>query len=104
MRRPLMLRSALLILGIAVAGLAASDVFAQRASRVPLKLHEIEVSFVGDDSFISGRFTWDPLPRNHIWKETLTFSGGFMNFYKLNPGYSYSDERTNDSPKSILKS
>lgn len=104
MRRPLMLRSALLILGIAVAGLAASDVFAQRASRVPLKLHESEVSFVGDDSFISGRFTWDPLPRNHIWKETLTFSGGFMNFYKLNPGYSYSDERTNDSPKSILKS
>ena len=73
MRRPLMLRSALLILGIAVAGLAASDVFAQRASRVPLKLHESEVSFVGDDSFISGRFTWDPLPRNIFGKRLSPF-------------------------------
>ncbi|MFP6750329.1 MAG: hypothetical protein VB855_01520 [Pirellulaceae bacterium] len=61
-----MLRCALLILGFAVAGLIAFDALAQRASRVPLKLHESEVSFVGDDSFISGLFTWDPLPRNHI--------------------------------------
>ena len=74
---------------IGVSGLAATDAAAQQAKRVPLKLHESEISFIRADSFIAGRFTWEPLPKNQIWRETLTFAGGAMTFYELLPNYFY---------------
>jgi len=67
------------------------ETLAQKAKRFPIELENSEVSFVGDDSFIIGRYTWEPLPRNHIWKETLTVKGGFMNYWELVPGYQYND-------------
>jgi hypothetical protein len=104
MRGLSLFRCTIILVGCLILGIVASEAYAQKAKRVPLKLHESEVSFVGDDSFISGRFTWEPLPRDHIWKETLTIGGGYMNYYELSPNYFYNSDQLNNAPKGLVRS
>jgi len=59
------------------------------AERLNVEYNHSEVSFTGDDSFVTGRYTWKPLPDNHLWKEMITFAGGIMMYYELQPGYFY---------------
>ncbi len=59
------------------------------AERINVEYHHSEVSFSGDDSFVTGRYTWEPLPDNRLWKEMITFAGGSMMYYELQPGHFY---------------
>ncbi len=65
---------------------------AQSAEYEKLAYKNSEVSFTGDDSFVTGRYVRKPLMSNHIWNERLTFSGGVIYFSELDPGYFYTGQ------------
>lgn len=62
------------------------------AEMVNLEYKFSEVSFVGDENFVTGRYERKPLRRNHIWNERISFSGGAMYFSELVPGYYYTGQ------------
>ncbi len=62
---------------------------ADAAERINVEYKHSEVSFIGDDSFVTGRYTTKPLPDDHIWEEMIHFTGGIMRYYELRPGYFY---------------
>ena len=62
---------------------------AQNPFTVAVKYKHSEVSFTGDDSFVTSRFTRKPLAAGHIWNERINFSGGVMYYSELNPGQAY---------------
>ena len=77
--------------------------FAQKYERVDVALENSEVSFVGDDSFITRRYTLDPLPgRGLIWMEYLNFRGGSVFFMETLPDFIFSANR--EESEELIKS
>jgi hypothetical protein len=67
--------------------LTSFSALAQNRKQVPLELKNSEVSFEGDDSFITKRVTWEPLADNFIWLETLYFRRGLIRYGELVSDY-----------------
>jgi hypothetical protein len=85
---PRILQTLLILLFVFGAGeFTTSPAFS--AERINVEYHHSEISFSGDDSFVTGRYTWKPLPDNRLWKEMITFAGGSMVYYELQPGRFY---------------
>lgn len=72
----------LCLLGINVAD-------AQERKRLPIPLQNSRIGFVGDDSFVTGRFAWQPAAKNHLWNEDLTLIDGFVQYGELIPNFFY---------------
>ncbi len=83
--------------------LTTSTSFAQKYERVDLALENSEVSFVGNNSFITRRYTFDPFPgRGLIWMEYLNFEGGHVFFMETMPDYIFSANR--EESEELIKS
>jgi len=76
-----------LFFALIISGFTTSTAFS--AERLNLEYQHSEISFTGDDSFVTGRYTWKPLPDNRLWKEMITFAGGSMVYFELQPGRFY---------------
>ena len=68
------------------------DSYAQSRKRVPIEYQNSEISFAGDDRFITRRFAWEPLRSGNIWQENLQFRNGFISYSELDPGYYYTGQ------------
>ena len=78
--------------------MVASKISAQKLSNHLLELKNSEISFVGDDSFISERYVLKPFPYGRIWVERLAIrGGGAMVLEELDPGFRYG--MTDSDPK-----
>lgn len=61
---------------------------AQTQNRIPIPLANSRVSFIGDDSFITARFSRQPA-KNHWWNEDLTLNDGLIQYGELQPNFFY---------------
>ena len=88
---PQILKTLLILLFVFGAGeFTTSPAFS--AERINVEYHHSEISFTGDDSFVTGRYTWKPLPRSSLWRERITFAGGIMEYEETGPGYYFTGE------------
>jgi len=71
------------------------------ANRVPLELQDSTISFSGDESFIKGRYTWEPRNMGDVWKETINFSGGFLTYRELASNFYFGD--INDPKRDLVR-
>ncbi len=86
-----MFTSRTVIMAVCVFGNLFTSYFAQAQNRqrFPVEMKNSEMSIQGDESFITGRYYWKPLPHGYIWMETLTVKGGYLTFYELDPSFQY---------------
>ena len=75
----------LLMVGLSI----SPDAAAQSSKRVPIPLQNSRVGFIGDESFVVGRFAWQPAAKNHLWNEDLTLVDGLIQYGELVPNYFY---------------
>ena len=68
----------------------ALEICAQKPLNLFLEMKNSEISFFGDDSFISERYVLTPFPYGRIWVERLKIKGGgAMVLEELDPGFRY---------------
>jgi hypothetical protein len=93
----------LMTAGIFVLSAGQSSAGVSGSVRVPVALKNSEISFIGDDSFITKRYTYEPQPRDRIWRELLILDGGRISYVELSPAYSYGAGAINDVPSILIR-
>ncbi|MCD6075188.1 MAG: hypothetical protein K0Q70_2071, partial [Rhodospirillales bacterium] len=87
---------------IAACVLAIADASAQNRNRVPIPLQNSRVGFVGDDSFVNGRFSWQPAVKNHLWNEDLTLTDGFIQYGELVDNFFYTHGGRHEESRDLI--